>query len=61
MDGPSEKDKAIYFLKCLIELFENDRVHADTIRGKTADEVIALAEAEAKKAVDDSADLRDGR
>jgi hypothetical protein len=58
---PNDKDKAIYFLKCLIELVENDRVRVEDIQGKTAAEVIELAEAEAQKAATDSADLRDGR
>ena len=55
-----DKDKAIYFLKCLIELVENDQVRVSEIEGKTADEVIAMAEVEAQKAAKDSADLRDG-
>lgn len=55
---PTEKEKAIYFLKSLIELIENDAIHADQIRGLTNDEVIALAEREAEKAVKGSEDLK---
>lgn len=57
---PTDKDKAIYWLKCLLELVENDRVHLSQIEGKTADEVIAMAEIEAKKAVDGSEALKNG-
>lgn len=55
--GP--KERAVYFLKCLIELVENDAIAADEIEGKTAAEVIAMAEAEAAKAVEGSQKLKD--
>lgn len=58
---PTDKDKAIYFLKCLIELVENDRVRVEELEGKTADQIIELAEIEANKAVAGSQDLKDGR
>jgi hypothetical protein len=57
----SGKEKAIYWLKCLLELVENDRIHADQIAGLTADQVIALAETEAAKAVEGSQKLKDGQ
>lgn len=53
------KEKAIYLLKCLIELIEKDRVHADEIEGKTADEILAMAEVEAARAVEGSQALKD--
>lgn len=55
---PDNKSKAIYVLKCLIELIENDKVRADEIEGKTSDEIIAMAEAEAAKAVEGSERLK---
>lgn len=56
--GP--KERAIYFLRTLIELIENDAIAADRIEGMSAAEVIALAEAEAAKAVENSQRLKDG-
>lgn len=57
VDEPTAKEKAVYYLKTLIELIENDQVRADRISGLTADEVIELAEAEAAKAVEESEKL----
>lgn len=54
------KEKAIYFLKCLIELVENDRIRADQIAGLTIDQVLDLAELEAEKAVTGSEALKNG-
>lgn len=54
------KEQAIYWLKCLLELVENDRIHVSQLEGKTADEVIAMAEDEAQKAVQGSQALKDG-
>lgn len=51
------KEKAIYILECLIELIENDKIRTDAINSLTAAEIIALAEAEAAKAVKASGDL----
>lgn len=59
-DDPTDKERAIYFLKSLMELIENDQVRADQIRGLSNDEVIALAETEAAKAVEGSQKLKDG-
>lgn len=61
LETASGKEKAIYWLKCLLELVENDRVHADQIAGLTADQVIELAEKEAAKAVEGSQRLKDGQ
>lgn len=57
---PGAKEKAIFFLKSLIELVENDQIRAEEIAGMTAEQVIAKAEAEAAKAVQGSADLAAG-
>lgn len=58
LTNPTDKEKAIYFLKCLLELIENDRVHASAIAGKTSEEIIAMAEVEAQKAVEGSEALK---
>ncbi len=55
-----DKQQVLFWLKSLMDLIESDRVHVDQIKGLTADEVIALAEAEANKAVDGADKLKRG-
>ena len=55
-----DKEKAIFFLNALIGLIESDRVHVSQLEGKTADEVLAMAEVEANKAVDGANKLKTG-
>lgn len=59
--APGAKERAIFVLKSLIELIENDQVAAAELNGKTALEIIAMAEDEAAKAVDNTSDLAGGR
>lgn len=56
----SAKDKAIFVLETLLDLVRKDRVHASEIEGKTADEIIAMAETKAAEAVENSQNLADG-
>jgi hypothetical protein len=56
---PGNKERAIFVLRSLIELIENDRVRVGEISNLTADEIIDLAEAEASKAVEGSEALKD--
>lgn len=56
----SKKEQVIFWLETLVDLIRKDRVHVDQINGLTADEVIALAEAEADKAVEGAQELKDG-
>lgn len=53
-----KKEKALYILKSLIELIENDQVRLEQIEGLTAAEIIDLAEAEAAKAKQGAQDLK---
>lgn len=53
----TSKEKAIFYLKSLIELIENDRIAAARIDGLTNSEVIALAEVEAEKVAAAAKDL----
>lgn len=57
---PGPKEKALFFLKSLVELVENDQIALSELEGKTADEVINMAAAEAAKAVENSQNLKDG-
>lgn len=56
--GPGSKEKAVYWLKSLIELIENDQIAAGEIMNLTAVQVIARAEDEAAKAVEGSERLK---
>ena len=55
--GP--KEKAIFFLKTLIELIENDRVRADALDGLNVEQILEMAEVEAFKAVEGSQKIID--
>lgn len=54
-----DKEKAIWLLKTLIELIQNDQVRAEEIQDLTTAELLEMAEAEAAKAVEGSAKLKD--
>lgn len=54
------KEKVLFFLETLMDLVRKDRIHVDQIKGLTADEVIALAEKEAAKAVEGAEELEKG-
>jgi hypothetical protein len=56
---PGTKERAIFVLKSLIELIENDHVRVGDISGLTADDILDLAESEAVKAVEGSQALKD--
>ena len=56
---PGTKERAVFILKSLIELIENDRVRVREISTMTADEILDLAEREAQKAVEGSQALKD--
>lgn len=60
MADTSKKEQVIFWLETLVDLIRKDRVHVDQINGLTADEVIALAETEADKAVEGAQELKDG-
>lgn len=57
---PDTKEKVIFWLESLIKLVRNDAIRAEDIKDLTADDVIALAEIEAQKAVDNAQALKDG-
>jgi hypothetical protein len=56
--APGSKERALFILRSLMELVENDQVRANEIEGLTADEIIARAEQEAAKAVEGSEQLK---
>ena len=57
---PSSKERAIFVLRTLLELVENDRVRADEIEGKTTEEIIELGEAKAAEAKENADRLASG-
>lgn len=57
--NPGAKEQAIFFLKSLIELIENDHVRAEQLQGLTVEQVLEMAETEANKAVEGSQKLID--
>lgn len=59
-NAPGTKEKTVFILKSLIELIEKDQVRAADIENLTAAEIIAMAEAEAAKAVAGSEALKNG-
>lgn len=54
----SSKERALYMLRLLIELIENDRIRVDALKWLTNDEILARAEAAAAKAVEGSEALK---
>ena len=74
-ENPTQKENAIYWLKVLIELIENDKIKSDEIAGIFAgidpaadpeaykaalSKVVALAEAEADRAIENAGKLAEG-
>jgi hypothetical protein len=60
LDTPGGKEKALFWLKTLVELIENDQARSDEIEGLTTAEVLALAEKKANEAAANAANLAKG-
>lgn len=60
LDEPTDRERAIFYLKTLIELIENDQIRADEIESMTAAEVLNLAEREADTARENAGNLASG-
>lgn len=68
-EKPTAKENAIYWLKTLLELVENDQIRADEVSGifaaevdikKAFSKVIELAELKADQAIANAGNLADG-